>query len=337
MKRLLALASIAVLLVTGGALAVLWTPDIAHEELVARYANAESRFVTLPSGTVAHYRVQGRADAPTLLLLHGSNASLHTWEPWVAELGGSLRVVTVDLPGHGLTGPGTAGDYTYGGMINFVREFTQAIDIKKFMLGGNSMGGAVTLSYALQWPEDLSGLVLVDAAGLDLPFDPGSKADLPLAFRLAGRWYASWALECITPRSIVEEGLRKSFSNQALVDEAMVQRYWELARHPGNRAATGARFAWYRDGRRALEVGNIQLPTLILWGDKDRLIPIEIGRQMHAQIAGSVFVPLAGVGHIPQEEAVRESAATVALFALGIRLGNAVEALPVPGAGDQSP
>ena len=314
MKRLLRWAGLGLVLAFGGLLAALWTPDIPHEELVARYANTASRFLPLPSGAVAHYRDQGNPDGPVLVLLHGSNLSLHTWEPWVAELGKRLRVITVDLPGHGLTGPTPEGDYTYTGMTKFLREFVQAIEIKHFILGGNSMGGGVTLNYALTWPDDLSGLVLVDAAGLDLPFDPHSAADLPLAFRLAGKWYANWALTRITPRAIVREGLLKSFTIGQLVDDTMVQRYWELARHPGNREATGKRFAWYRDGRRPLPIEKIQLPTLILWGERDRLIPLAVGEQMHARIAGSEFEVLPGIGHIPQEETPRVSAAVVGAF-----------------------
>jgi pimeloyl-ACP methyl ester carboxylesterase len=314
LKRVLGLGAVALVAALGALLAWLWTPDIPHDELVARYAGADSRFVTLPSGAVAHYRLRGPASGAALVLLHGSNASLHTWEAWVALLADRYRVVTVALPGHGLTGPVPEADYTYSGMTRFLKEFTQAIDIEYFILGGNSMGGGVALSYALSHPEDLAGIVLVDAAGLDQPFDADSKADLPLAFRLAGTWYANWTLTRITPRSLVEEGLRKSFSNVALVDEPMVQRYRDLVRHPGNREATGKRFAWYRDGRQPLPVEQVQMPALVLWGAEDRLIPLAVGEEMHRRIAGSELVVLPGIGHLPQEESAAASAAAVRDF-----------------------
>jgi pimeloyl-ACP methyl ester carboxylesterase len=314
MRRALGLGAVALVAALAGLLAWLWTPDIPHDELVARYGGADSRFLTLPSGAVVHYRLRGPSSGAALVLLHGSNASLHTWEAWAERLADRYRVVTVDLPGHGLTGAVPGSDYTYSGMTKILKEFTQAIDIEYFILGGNSMGGGVTLNYALTYPEDLAAIVLVDAAGLDLPFDPKSAADLPLAFRLAGTWYANWTLTRITPRALVEEGLRKSFSNAELVDEAMVQRYRDLVRHPGNREATGRRFAWYRDGRQPLAVEQVQLPALVLWGAEDRLIPLAVGEEMHRRIAGSELVVLPGIGHIPQEEAATASAAAVRNF-----------------------
>lgn len=313
MNRRLLIVSL-VLLSLALLLGFAWTPDIAHTELVARYANEHSRFIKLPSGTTAHYRDQGNPRAPVLLLLHGSNASLHTWEPWVRELGAELRVISVDQPGHGLTGPAPSEDYTHRGMADFVAEFSDTLGLELFFLGGNSMGGGVTLRVALDYPQRLAGIVLVDAAGLDLPPALQQKVDLPLAFRLAGRWYTNWMLTSITPRSLVREGLERSFADPALVDEAMVDRYWELARHPGNRQATGLRFAWYRDGRSELPVEQISVPTLILWGDQDRLIPVEMATRIQQRITGSELQIFPGVGHIPMEEAPVATAAAVRAF-----------------------
>ena len=97
----------------------------------------------------------------------------------------------------------------------------------------------------------------------------------------------------------MEEGLKKSFSDDSNVTDQKIDLYWELARHPGNREATGKRFAWYRDGRSSL---GITLPTLILWGEDDQLIPVETGALMHKKLKGSQFVTFAGVGHLPMEE-----------------------------------
>ncbi len=148
----------------------------------------------------------GNEDGPTIVLLHGSNASLHTWEGWVEALETDYMVITVDLPGHGLTGSTPAGDYTYDGMNLFLKEFVETLDINNFFLGGNSMGGALTLKYALTHPARLKGIILVDAAGINTPPSAQGKVDYPLAFDLAGHWYSSWILNNITPRSVVVEG-----------------------------------------------------------------------------------------------------------------------------------
>jgi len=295
-----------------------WTPDIPHEELAAKYATGASDFLELPSGARAHFRMRGNFEGRTLVLLHGSNASLHTWEAWVDALDTDYFVVTVDLPGHGLTGSIPSGDYTTTGMVDFVDEFVSTLNLANFVLGGNSMGGGVTLGYALKHPEKLAGLVLVDAAGIEVPANTRVKVDRPMAFDLAGRWYADWILENITPRSIVEEGLKKCFSNDAFVTDQMVEMYWELARHPGNREATGKRFAWYRDNRWPLEIEQIMLPSLIIWGEDDQLIPVETGEAMHARMEDSTLVVYPGVGHLPQEENAAISATTVANFIAGL-------------------
>lgn len=291
-----------------------WTPDIPHDVLAEKYATGASDFIDLPSGARAHYRMQGNPEGRTILLLHGSNASLHTWEGWVDALEVDFFLVTVDLPGHGLTGTTPADDYTYGGMVAFLKEFTSALNLEKFLLGGNSMGGGVTLAYALEHQTDLTGLVLVDAAGISTPAGTRISTDRPLAFDLAGRSYTRWILENITPRSVVREGLEKSISDHSLINEAMIDRYWELARHPGNRRATGKRFAWYREGRADLPVELITLPTLILWGAEDSLIPVETGELLAQKIRGADLVVYPNVGHIPMEEIPAISAATVRSF-----------------------
>lgn len=295
-----------------------WASDIPHETLAAKYATGASEFMDLPSGARAHYRMQGSRTGKTIVLLHGSNSSLHTWEPWVAILSVEHFIVTVDLPGHGLTGQTPADNYTYVGMVDFVKEFTKAVGLEKFFLGGNSMGGGVTLAYALEHPEDVSGLILVDAAGTRLPALAADKVDYPLAFDLAGRWYTDWIIENVTPRSLAAEGLAKSVSVKNIVTEEAIDRYWELVRHPGNRRATGLRFAWYRsEGSRDLPVENINQPALVLWGDEDNLIPVESGHELDKRLPNSTLKIFNGVGHLPMEERPIETAGAVAAFLAG--------------------
>jgi pimeloyl-ACP methyl ester carboxylesterase len=305
----LVLLAVAVLVYWG------WASDIPHEELAEKYATGASDFITLPSGAQAHYRVQGNANGPRIILLHGSNSSLHTWEPWIKDLEDDYLVITADLPGHGLTGPVPSDDYSYTGMVSFVKELTQALEINNFILGGNSMGGGITLKYALTHPDDITGLILVDASGTRLPSDTTKKVDRPLAFRLAGRWYSDWLFKNFTPRSLASEGLNKSVSVKSVVTEEAIDRYWELVRHPGNRRATGLRFANYRkSGNTDLPVENITAPALIIWGAEDRLIPVETGRALNNRMPNSDLKIYYGVGHLPMEEIASETAAAVRDF-----------------------
>ncbi|UTW56756.1 alpha/beta fold hydrolase [Kordiimonas sp. SCSIO 12610] len=296
------------------AIVIAWTPDIAPEDLREKYAYGASTFVELPSGATAHFRDEGDKNAAPIVLLHGSNSSLHTWEAWVSDLKADYRIITVDLPGHGLTGPTPAGMYGYKGMSNFVHEFVQTLGLQNFVLGGNSMGGGISLYFTQKYPEFVNSLILVDASGAKLPVKEEAKTDPPLAFRLAGRWYTDWIIGNITPRSLSAEGLKKTFTNHAVIDDKMIDRYWELVRYPGNREATGKRFAGYRADRTEIDLSTINVPSLIIWGEDDNLIPVEAGRVMDREIKNSELVVFKNAGHIPMEEIPEKTLEAVRTF-----------------------
>jgi len=285
--------------------------DIPDGVLVAKYGQAPSQFLTLTAtGAHVHYRDQGIASGPALVLLHGSNASLHTWEPWVKILGGEFRVITVDLPSHGLTGAVPGDDYSQAGMATFVDQFTTQLGVAKFALGGNSMGGGVAARFALTHPERLTKLILIDAGGIPpkTPNDPG------LGFRLARIPVVQNLLLYITPRNLFEEGLKKAIFDDTLVTSEMVDRYWELNRREGNRAATLKRFQTPWDTYIVDNVSKITTPTLILWGDKDTLVPVDAGEAYRDAIKGSQFILYNNVGHLPMEEVPERSAEAVRGF-----------------------
>lgn len=288
--------------------------DVPREELIGKYAGGASQFVTLPSGASTHFRDEGNRDGPALVLVHGSNASLHTWKPWVAELGGTYRIVSMDLPGHGLTGRVPDDDYSREGMAAAVHELTEVLGLTRFAIGGNSMGGGVSALYALEHPERVSALILVNSAGVPVVRD---DTDPPLAFRLARMPILSKVMRYVLPRSVVEEGVRKVFVDQSKVTDEMVARYFDLTLHEGNRDATRIRFANYagRDEAAFSErLGAIEMPTLIIWGDKDLLIPVAAANTFKERIPHAELVIYENVGHVPMEEVPVESAGAVAAF-----------------------
>lgn len=217
--------------------------DIPRGELVAKYGQPPSQFVTLPGGAIAHYRDQGNAQGPVLVLVHGSNASLHTWEPWVRELGDTYRIVTLDMPAHGLTGATPAAEYSVTAMAAFTREVVRALGIETFALGGNSMGGSVALNYAVAYREDLTGLILVCASGIAREETETSSGDAARSFSLINMPVVSTALRWLTPRFIFEDAIKGVFVDQSVVTGEMVDRYLELNVMAGTRDATRARFA----------------------------------------------------------------------------------------------
>ncbi len=289
------------------------TADTDRDAMIAKYGGPGSAFVAGPAGQRVHYRDQGQRGGPAIILIHGANASLHTWKPLVKRLGASYRVVTLDLPGHGLTGATPDTDYSAEGMMDAVDVVAAKLGLDHFILGGNSMGGWVSWRYAIAQPARVDALLLIDAAGM--PLRKGEKAPPSnVGFRILEYPFGRWLATQITPRMLVEQSLRGSVEKQEIVDDAMIDRYWELLHFPGNREATVLRARMDREPAMAARVGEIKAPTLILFGDKDRLINPSAAKTFNERIAGSEVVILPGIGHLPMEEAPDATAKAIADF-----------------------
>lgn len=287
------------ILIVGGLLLLGRVPDRDGAAMRGKYASSASQFVEISPGTVVHLRDEGPRGAPVLMLLHGSNASLQTWEPWVARLADRYRVVSLDFPAHGLTGPSAEGVYTSDAYAALVETVRVRLGIETMVLGGNSMGGGVAWRYGLKHPERLAGLVLVDASGQPQP--KGSKP--PLGFYLARVPGVREILASVTPRWIIERSLVQSVSVTEIVDEAMIDRYWELLLYPGNREATLERFSQYGEPPNTEALRRLDVPTVIIWGNEDRLIPVSVAAWFAERLPDARVTVLDGVGHIPMEEA----------------------------------
>jgi pimeloyl-ACP methyl ester carboxylesterase len=298
----------ALLVVLIAAFLIFRTPDTDADAMRAKYGAAPSQFVDIGGGVKVHLRDEGPKDAPAIVLLHGSNADLHTWEPWVAALKDHYRVIRFDQVGHGLTGPDPRDDYSRDNYVAHILAVADRLGLKQFVLGGNSMGGKHALAFAVKHPGRLAGLVLVDGAGgpmLKPAAEKGStKSSGNIGFRIARMPGINLLVEQITPRSLIRQSLEQSVSVKGIVTEPMVDRYWELLRYPGNRHATLLRFSQPYDPLTEAEIAGVKVPTLILWGEEDRLIPLAAGQWLAQTMPDSTFVSYAGIGHLPHEEAV---------------------------------
>jgi pimeloyl-ACP methyl ester carboxylesterase len=318
MKRVFKwLFGIIALMLIGG-LVIGYTPDTDVAEMKAKYASPTSQFITLAPGLTVHVRDEGRRYGPVLVLIHGSNASLHTWEPWVQRLGGQYRIVSLDLPGHGLTGTHPSGDYDYPIFVDVVDKVLVKLGIDRATVGGNSMGGGVTWMYALAHPEKVEAMILIDAAGA--PRWQARKA--PIGFRIARMPVLRDIAKIITPRSMVESSFLTSVSVKSVATPAAIDRYWELLRYPGNRAATIKRFSYTHNNHPATKekLAALKIPTLILWGEEDNLIPVKSAEWFAEAIPGSKLIIYPKVGHIPMEEVPDQSAADVAVFLQSLKI-----------------
>jgi pimeloyl-ACP methyl ester carboxylesterase len=290
-----------------------YAPELSVADLKSEYTNTESEFVDLGDGLTVHLRDEGPSDAPAIILLHGSNASLHTWDEWTAALKGQYRIIRYDQAGHGLTGPHPKNCYTLDCYTDVVARVAANRGLTKFTLGGNSMGGGISYAFARTKPEMLDGLILVDPSGAP----EAKKADLPIGFKIAQMPAFRGLMSIITPRSIIETSLKQTVSDPKLVTGAKVDLYWKMLRRTGNREATALRFAEYARRKPVEPVKRPNLPTLIQWGDQDKLINVGAVPWFEAQFPKHVTKIYKGIGHLPMEEIPAQSAKDVAEWMAG--------------------
>jgi pimeloyl-ACP methyl ester carboxylesterase len=291
---------LSVLLLFTSFCAVFWEKDIPLSELKEKYAPAPSKFVHVQDVSV-HFRDEGSpTDSTPIVLIHGTAASLHTWEAWVKELKQTHRVISLDLPAYGLTGPNTTGNYSPEYYAQFIHDFLEKLNVKKCILGGNSLGGAIAWRYALNYPTEVSKLILIDAAGY-----PMESKSVPMAFQLAGMPVIKNLFKYVTPRFIVQKSIENVYADKTKVKPELVDRYFNLALRAGNRQAFIERMSTFKtllNDSTYLQIKNIKTPTLILWGDKDLLIPLTVAENFHADLPNDTLVILKNLGHTPMEE-----------------------------------
>ncbi len=316
MKLLLRITAYAIallLLLVAGFIAFNWAPDRPLAELEARWAPAPSAFIEI-EGMRVHIRDEGPRDDPApILLLHGTSASLHTWEGWATALKTQRRVIRLDLPGFGLTGPfvETSGenDYTLAHYVRFMDAVFDKLGIAHAVVGGNSFGGQVALALALAHPARVQQLILVDAAGYAV-----SPDTVPIGFRLALLPVINRIMEVTLPRSVIEASVRSVYGDPARATQEIIERYYQLTLRAGNRRALVARLKQILRDDLGGQLGQIKVPTLILWGGRDQLIPPQAGRQFARDIAGSRLVMFDDLGHVPHEEDPARTVAAVKAF-----------------------
>jgi len=281
-----------------------WAPDRDVDSLKARWAPPPSQFVPL-MGMQVHLRDEGpRGDPQPIVLLHGTSASLHTWDGWAEALKGQRRVIRMDLPGFGLTGPMPDGNYQLTHYVEVLVALLDQLGVQQAVVAGNSFGGGLAWKLAVDHPERVSKLVLVDAAGY--PYDPTS---VPIGFKVAQIPWLRPVMENVLPRGMIESSVRNVYGDPSRITPDLIDRYFELTLRAGNRHALGERFRQSPGGQYAAQIPSVKQPTLILWGGQDRLIPPDNADHFQRDIAGSRLVVFDGLGHVPHEE---DPAATVA-------------------------
>lgn len=280
--------------------------NIPVDKLKALYTNEQSKFLEM-DGMQVHYRIEGTG--PNLVLLHGMAASLHTWEGWANELKNDFRVISLDLPAFGLTGPNQSGDYSVKYYVDFLRLFLDKLGIHEFHLAGNSLGGLIAWNYTLAYPHQVKKLVLVDAAGYS------KNQEVPFVFKMARTPVLNNLMTYLSPKYITRMSLEDVYGNDELVTDELVDRYHHMLLREGNRKAflqrTASGFEYQPE-----RVKEIETPTLILWGEVDKWIPLEHASIFKSELQNAELIVYPGVGHVPMEEIPAQTATDVRAFLL---------------------
>lgn len=312
MKTLLrALVGFFAIIVIGAATfgAANWYPDRPVADLAVRWAPPPSQFLEI-AGMRVHLRDEGVANDPVpIVLIHGASRSLHTWEGWKQRLEANRRVVTFDLPGFGLTGPSPDGDYRIEAYVGFVRALLDRLGIQHCVLGGNSLGGNIAWEVALAIPDRVEKLILVDAGGY-----PSKSVSVPFGFRIAGIPGLGPIVNNVLPRRVVADSLRNVYGDPSKVTPELIDNTIAMTLRAGNRQALMQYLAQAQRGAHAGSISQLRLPTLILWGARDRLFPPDDGQHFNRDIAGSQLVIFDGLGHMPHEEDPSQTFSAVKAF-----------------------
>jgi pimeloyl-ACP methyl ester carboxylesterase len=284
-----------------------WHADIPVHTLALRYGYPDSQFMEIGDMTV-HYRISGKGEP--IVLLHDANSSLHTWAEWTDSLSQKYQVISVDLPGFGLTGPHPQSSYSTFMYVNFFEQFVQKLELRRFHLAGNGLGAQIAWFYAAENPGKLRKLILLDAPGFEKKSTPWLQflARTPVLNRILLR---------ITPKSYIKLMLQDVYADDQKVNGALVQRHFELLRRPGNRQAFIDRAQVSENSPPVDLIEQIRTPTLILWGAEDTRLSPEYAYEFHGKIRRSLIKIYQNTGHWPQEESGGVSALDVQAFLEG--------------------
>ena len=275
---------------------IFFKKDIPVTELYKTYTSQASKFVEI-MGMNVHYRDEGNVnDSLPLVFIHGTSSSLHTWDAVTSLLQSQKRIIRFDLPGFGLTGPQPKADYSFDAYENFVDSVLRYLKISRCIIAGNSLGGGIAWRYALHHPLQVKKIIAIDASGF-----PAIGAKGNIGFTIARTPVLKHFIKYVTPRFLVAKSLQQSYGDASKITDSLVERYYALTLRSGNRQALIDRMQFGFPNESAL-ISQIQQPSLIIWGDLDRLIPVRNAYQFKQAIRNSELMIIKGSGHVPMEE-----------------------------------
>ena len=250
--------------------------DKSAEAIEAKYLEDSSSFLNI-DGVNIHYTDEGIG--PAILLLHANYANLIDWKPWVKTLSPNYRIIRMDIPGHGLTEADPLNDYSMPRTVFLIERLISSLGIKQLSVVGASLGGTIGIHFTRNNPEIVDHLILVSPGALN-PRVRGSNepAKLPKAFNLMTQ---------ITPRLLVKGLLTGGFGDPSNISEELITRWHDLLLREGQRDAQMARMRQYVSGDIDQVIKQVKAPVLIMWGKKNKVVPVELAYEMKNLLVNS--------------------------------------------------
>jgi len=281
------------------------TKDIPYKDLKAEFKNENSRFIKV-DGILVHYVDEG--EGPPIILLHGTGASLHTWDLWTKKLKENYRVLRITLPGFGLSGPRLDKRYEIKDYVDFIDNFVELVGIEKFYLVGNSLGGSIAWLYSSFHDEKIKKLILINSSGFEM-------VEIPFVIKIARNKFLNFLVKKTSAKFLIKKSLKEVYYDDKLISKSIIDRYYKLNLREGNRQAFIDRaLTNYVDYTSRLK--KIKSPTLILWGENDEWINVKFAQKFKSMIRDSRVSIMSHTGHIPMEEKPYESLKIVQDFLL---------------------
>jgi pimeloyl-ACP methyl ester carboxylesterase len=278
--------------------------DIPLNELKEAYTNSESSFMSV-HGMDVHFRDEGnQADSIPIVLIHGRASSLHTFNDWAANLKKTNRMIRMDLPAFGLTGPFRDRNYSMVHYTVFLKDFFTALGVKYCVLGRQ-----IAWNFALERPDMVKKFILIDAAGY-----PSRSKSVPIAFKFDQTPVINKLLTFTSPRSLVRASVENVYFDKSKVPDSLVERFFKRTLIEGNSQAFVDRLTTSATAGTYSKIKNIEQPTLILWGAKDVVIPTENAYKFHAELPNDTLIITDNTGHTPMEESPLQSLEFVVNF-----------------------
>ena len=258
----------------------------------------EAKYVTVDGTRIRYLETGGTADRGTVIFLHGLGASMYSWRHSLGPVAAAgFRAVALDNRGFGFSDRPRTG-YTNADYARLLVALMDSLGVPDAVLAGHSMGGAIAAEVALAHPERMRGLVLVGAAGY------GARA--PFQLRLA-RWPVVGGLAtALRGRGSTARLLRAMYADPAKVTEQDIDQYYApVATDDYGRALRAALREFRFDALRG-RLFTLEIPTLALWGERDGVVPVALGRALASELLRVAFVVVPGAGHSAHEEAPEE-------------------------------